>query len=442
MLYLPASRERGRHGGIVLPLVTVSLLGIMGVTAIVLDGGVLQVQLRRCRAAADAAALAAAIDLYCNWTANQGSDPLGLAATSAQSTASDNGMTDGVGGVSVTVNIPPVSGPCAGLPGYAEVIITLQQTRYFSKLFGSGNLTVTARAVARGTKIPRGNGLIVMRPSETTLSNTGAANLVVSNGNIVVNSNEDKGAKISSSGNIQAPEIDFGGKPGYSSPGTGNFIGTLLNNQPPAPDPLANLSPPPVQFPIYNNVNISSLPTLFSGVPGFPTVGDPNGWTLPPGTYSNGLTISDNNPNNTYTLQSGIYYFTSGGLNLIGNCNVQSDSSGVMLYLQSGGSLTINGGASVTLTPMLLGDYKNITVYQNSSNNSQASINGQNGGTVSITGTVYLPAAQLTLTGGGGNYAIGSQVIVYQLNCAGSGTFTVLYNTPQVSPNRDLYLVE
>ena len=67
---------------------------------------------------------------------------------------------------------------------------------------------------------------------------------------------------------------------------------------------------------------------------------------------------------------------------------------------------------------------------------------GQTTGSLRISGTIYLPAAKLTLTGSGATYAVGSQVIVYQLVCTGSGNFNVDYNGPQAPPGRQLYLVE
>ena len=102
----------------------------------------------------------------------------------------------------------------------------------------------------------------------------------------------------------------------------------------------------------------------------------------------------------------------------------------------------MTAGGPVTLNPLKTGPYANITMYQDRSNSFQDSITGQTTGSLNITGTVYLPAAKLTLTGSGADYSIGSQYIVYQLVCTGSGNFNVVYNAPLTPPNRDLYLVE
>jgi Flp pilus assembly protein TadG len=432
-----------RRRGVVAPLVALLLVALFGVVALAVDAGLLMADRREAGSAADAAALAAAIDLFTNYQQNQGVDANGTAATSAKDTAKDNGYQDGINGTSVTINIPPASGPYQGLAGYAEVLITVKQQRFFSSVFGGGAIPVSARAVARGTQVPKNNGIIVLDPKDSnTLTTTNTANITVVGGNIIVDSDNASAGSISNSGNITANELDFSGSPGWNTSGSGKFVGTILSKQTPTPDPLASLPPPAEPSPSYNNVNISNLPTVNGSVPGWPTPGDPNGWTLPAGTYDNGIQISDNNPAHTYTLQSGLYYFDGGGLSLTANANIKSDTGGVCLYFHSGGGLSITAGGSVTLAPLQSGTYKNITIYEDRNNTSQDSITGQSTGSLNISGTVYTPAAKFTLTGAGGNYAIGSQYIVYQLVVTGSGNFNVLYNGPQLAPNRYLYLVE
>jgi hypothetical protein len=362
---------------------------------------------------------------------------------SAQATAKDNGFADGVNGVTVTVNIPPQSGPYQGLAGYAEAIVRMQQQRFFSNLFGRGNLPVVARAVGRGTKRPKSNGIIVLSPKGSNqLATSNTANIIVNGGNIIVDSTDPKGATISNAGNIQSDNFYFTGSPGYYSSGSGQFIGTITSSQAATPDPLINLPPPDQPVASYSNVNISGLPTANGNVPGFPTPGDPNGWTLPPGTYNNGIHISDNIASHTYTLQTGIYYFTGGGLTLSGNAAIIGDPNGVLLYFNNGGGLNITAGGPVTLSPLQSGPYANITIYEARGNTSQNSITGQATGSLNITGTVYLPSAKITVTGSGGNYAVGSQYIVYQMTATGSGNININCSIPNIPPNRNLYLVE
>src|SRR5689334_18905587 len=80
--------------GVTLPVVVLSLLGLVGVVAIAIDGGVLLDKRRQVQVASDAAALAAAIDLFTHYPADKGADPRGTARQSALTTAAANGFTD------------------------------------------------------------------------------------------------------------------------------------------------------------------------------------------------------------------------------------------------------------------------------------------------------------------------------------------------------------
>src|SRR5438093_8739140 len=60
----PGSLAVRTRRGTVLVLVTLSLIGVLGIVALVLDGGLLQDNRRRAQAAADAAALAGAVELF------------------------------------------------------------------------------------------------------------------------------------------------------------------------------------------------------------------------------------------------------------------------------------------------------------------------------------------------------------------------------------------
>ena len=122
----------------VLAQIALSFSLIMAVLALLLDGGILLTERRHAQATADAAALAAASDMF----ANNGAT--GTASASALGVASANGYTNDGTTSKVTVNIPPLSGTFVGKAGYAEVIVTWYQKRGFSAVLGSGTLPVGA----------------------------------------------------------------------------------------------------------------------------------------------------------------------------------------------------------------------------------------------------------------------------------------------------------
>src|SRR5438105_3344121 len=151
----PVSFARaGKRRGAVAVLVAMLLTVIVGVLAIALDGGLLLDNKRQVQAAADAAALAAGTKLFVNYPAIVASnytnfDPNKDGETAAKASASANGFPNG-STATVTVNIPPATGPFTGKVGYAEVTITYNQPRYFSTIWGGSTIPVSARSVARG----------------------------------------------------------------------------------------------------------------------------------------------------------------------------------------------------------------------------------------------------------------------------------------------------
>src|SRR5262249_33279751 len=148
-----------------------------GVAAIALDGGMALTERRRAQDVADAAALAAASDLFAHYQTNLGQDVNGTAAASALSIAKANGYSnDGTRSI-VTGRVSPaphvqgdrtITDSSGNLkPGYAEVTVQYNEPRFFSGLWGQGTIPITARAVARGTWSVVVDGILVLDPSSS-----------------------------------------------------------------------------------------------------------------------------------------------------------------------------------------------------------------------------------------------------------------------------------
>src|SRR5262245_57644045 len=182
-------RSSTRRRGISLVLVVVSLVSIVGVLALSLEGGLLLTERRNAQATADSAALAAAADMYYLWYQNGGADPGGTARQAAFTTASYNGYTNDGTLTTVTVNIPPLTGDYIGKPGYAEVTVEYYHTRGFSSIFGTDRVPVRARAVAVGMPKAGEFGILVLDPAMKSAFNVGGgAKIEVQNVPIIVNS--------------------------------------------------------------------------------------------------------------------------------------------------------------------------------------------------------------------------------------------------------------
>ena len=129
-----ATYERGQ----VLVIFALSLTALIMFAALAFDTGTLLLGRRDQQDAADAAALAGAFFLPGN---------AGQAQTAARSIATANGFSNG-GDVSVTVNIPPTSGPHSGQSGAVEVVIGNNRPSIFAGILGVAGWDVSARAVA------------------------------------------------------------------------------------------------------------------------------------------------------------------------------------------------------------------------------------------------------------------------------------------------------
>ncbi len=114
-----ARTANDRHGerGQILPLLGFGTITLLGIVALVVDIGSWQNQHRLEQSAADAAAIAGAVQQ--NYPAL--ASATALPATVAKAAAAQNGFTDGVGGVDVLVNTAPTPAPDSHASGFLSL---------------------------------------------------------------------------------------------------------------------------------------------------------------------------------------------------------------------------------------------------------------------------------------------------------------------------------
>jgi hypothetical protein len=275
--------------------------------------------------------------------------------------------------------------------------VTYNHPRYFSGIFGSGTIPITARAVARIT-ITNKASVIVLDPSVAgalTLTGSGKIN---AESNIQVNSS-NSGAVNASNGAFATGQINITGN--YSIPNWATW-NTFFSKkpsvgQPSTTDPLASLAAPPST----------------GNQKGSVTTGNGQWANLTSGVYDS---LSINYPG--ATLAPGTYYIKSGGLSIANGATVTG--SGVMFYLNSSAkapytnySANLGGGAVITLSPPTSGTYADILFFQD--RNNTRTVNIANGSTTKISGTIYAPSAEISIAGGTQNSQYGSQFISKRL---------------------------
>jgi len=346
-------------------LVALSLPLLLGFIGIATDVGALFKDKRTLQTAADAAAIAGALNY------NPGNP--GTSVTAAQNAAAANGFTNGVNGVVVTTPQTPTwpASNYLGQPGYVEVTITKPESTIFLALFGYPSVTVLARAVAT-TNGPGGGTIYALAPSGPgALSVTGSLN--VQGGGIVVDSNDDNAMTVT--GSVNASSI---GIVGGCSTCAGVTTPAAIPGIIPYSDPLSFLT----------QVSAGGSCTSTFNATGGTVV-------LFPGCYA---TFNETGAN--VTLSPGTYVINTTTASLVGGT---LSGTGVTFFINSG-SLVINS-ATMNLSAPIGGNLNGILFQQSNLDTNDASIIGN--ASSNLQGFFYFPNNALQLTGNFGTLYAG-----------------------------------
>lgn len=421
---------RARRGTVVV-VAAVSMVTLLSFVALSLDGGLLLDKRRQAQSASDAAALAGAGDLYERWfslaPSLRGSDPNGTARAAALAAAEAHGYKNGVSGCTVTVNIPPLSGPFVGQFGHVEVIVQQTQQRFFSNVFGASAVPYGSRSVSRGKRSSINDAILCLDPDNKGALNAGGGGTVsIIGAPVQVNSNHAEAMIANGGGTMIADKFLVGGSPGWSTPGGGSFTGPITPNSEPIPDPLAYLPvPDPSTMTVQSDKKLSQSGNKTSN--------------LKPGVYVGGIQATGG----TLNLDPGVYYMQGGGFSISGQANVYG--SGVMIYnapTSNSDVVSLAGGGNIVLSPMMSGPYQGVLLFQDRNSTNTVSVSGSSSGTFTITGAFYTANGMLSVTGNGVQQTLGSQYISSTLQLGGNGSFNCTW-TPDLTPGkRELFLVE
>jgi hypothetical protein len=379
------SREQS---GQVLVGVALAMVAIMGFAGLAMDMGTLRYQKRLEQTAADAAAIAGALNLGSSFG---GVVAGGQAAASADAFTDNNnaggctGQGVAIGCISIAINNPPLYGPHTADSKYVEAIVSAVQPTFFMNIFGVSKELVVARAVATDVSGggPYSGCLYALGPPSSSIEGVNI------NGNATLNAPtcgiNDNG-NFNTKGNaltVNAGSFGVSGDPNQSGPG-GHVTCT---------DPQATC-------PVYG-VPASADPLSYLTPPTQPAAGTVSGSTYSPGTY-NGISLTGST---NVTFSPGIYYMT-GDFTCHGTPTIQG--TGVMFYFTNGATWNCSGNDTVNLSAPTSGTYQGILLYQDPADTSGPTIGGNVGST--FAGTVYFPKSQITFFGNSSSVSIGMAV--------------------------------
>ena len=393
--------ERGQAIVLIALAMSVLLLGV----GIAIDTGQLYAGRRAVQNAADSAAWAGAVVIQTAGSAN------GFTAAT-RSAAEDAAVADALrNGYTITtsdVNTPPTTGTFREDPGFVEVNITTNVTTTFFP----GPRSVTVRAVAGATRSGSGNAVHILNGGNvaSTLDLTGAGRLDVTGGDIRVNSTASASIRIASGGITTGTwATRAAGSPGTSAGDAGQVVPAVVASQAAAADPFLTL-PGPTTTALWGAA-YGTAPAVLVEQGAIDR--NNNNSPLSPGIYTGGIRIRGTS---NVTLNPGIYVIRGGsgavdyGFTVEGSAqvNMASATAGVLIFntystfpatpgTTNCGQINVDTTGAVTLRPATAGSYAGIVIYQDRQCTTADFARLAGTGAQSITGTIYVPSAELRI---------------------------------------------
>ncbi len=398
------STERGQ----VLILIVFLILGLVGVIGLVVDGGGAFAEQRRAQNAADAAALAGALERVNNNSSGW--------VNAVYASAAQNGYNnDGVSNI-VEVYSPPISGPDSGNIEYIQVRVTSNLRTYFASVIGMSQITIAAEAVSR-TKTPEympmlgGAAIVSLAPSSDCDNQKsfwvhGEATLAMSGGGIFINSNDPNCALIvEGEGSIRINDhhpIQVVGGASIQKP-------KLVTPYPPITGAQAIPYPPPFYMPKVGCGNKQAAISL-------------DGHSMTPGNWDDVFP-----PPGVDTLAGGVYCLNN---DFIVGDNSELAGSGVVFKIEHGkvkfaGSAKLNLAAPPAGAPSASGGLGGLLLYQPIDNTNDLVLNASEGS--SLRGAILAPGAIVRIKGNDSNYGFRSQIVGYRIEVDGDSNVIITY---------------
>lgn len=398
---LRADQDTPAPRGQALIFIVFAIIGLVGITALAVDGGNAYNDRRRAQNAADSASLAGALARI-----NGEVWPNSVLTVAAANGYNNNGSSN-----VVEIHSPPISGTYKGNVEYIQVRITSHVRTYFASVVGMRQITNTVESVARSKPSiygPMFNGAAVvsLAPSSDCVNHksfyvTAESTLAISGGGVIVNSNNPTCALIQQAeGSIRIDGnylIQVVGGASVQKP-------KLLTPYPPTTNAGPMPYPPPIFMPKVGCGNKEAEILL-------------DGHTLSSGNWGG----DDFPPPDVTTLESGVYCL-DGDFVLLGNRPLSGKN--VLIYVKRG-AVHLSGGSVIDLSAPQTGKYKGLLMYQPLENHNPMVLNAAEGS--AIRGSILAPGADVKIKGNDSKYGFHSQIIGYTIVTDGTSNVIIRY---------------
>lgn len=385
--------------GQVLILIMLAAVVLFAFAGLAIDGSAVFSDKRNAQNAADTSAMAAALAKL------RGQSYSSAAFNRATSNGYNNNGTTNI----VSVYNPPIDGKYAGNGEYIQVKITSHVKTYFARVIGRNQVTNRVEAVTHAvpgyiSSLYAGSAVVGLDPSGCkAVFFNGNANMTLTGGGIYVNSTCDPNAFANQSGSpgiLTTPCLQTVGLAQYT-------YGKVINTQ--AGCPKAGV--PPIAAPPLPKITCGTLQAKIQ----------PDNITLSPGNWVGAFP-----PNGITYLQPGTYCVSGGNFQINGGSTLIGH--GVTIYMIDG-FVKWNGGANVQLDAPTSGEFAGLLLYLPPTNTNPVVVNGN--GDSHVVGTIYAPASEVSVEGGGGATGLECQIIGYHVSLSGSSETKISFNPNQ-----------
>jgi hypothetical protein len=377
----------------VLAALTAPLL--LAMAGLAVEGGMAYFKRAKMQSVADAAAYSAAAAFRAGAGVEGAKLEARAIAASLGYLPSDGGLID------VVVNSPPASGPNRTNPQATEVILSFQQDPLLTKVFRSDPYTIRARGVSiLNAPPPDPACVLTLDPAGASALHLGGGPRVAVNGcDVIVNSSSASAVTGNGNGALTAQRLDIMGGVDLRGNVTVPPRRTITA---PVADPYASLPVPPT-----SGCNRTSPPSVSNPVPD--------------GVYCGGLSLK----NGSFVL-SGTYIVIGGDFDVGANANVTG--SGVTIITIPDGSARsrpqIAANARIRISAPTSGPYAGVAFFATGGTAAAPdSVKWNGASNIDVTGAIYMPHTNLTLSGNVSSQdAVCTQIVAWSVAFQGDAT--------------------
>jgi hypothetical protein len=314
-------------------------------------------------------------------------------------------------GLEVTAHVASINGGYSVTMSAAGSIKTM-----IMGVMGHSKIDISTRSVASITSDGLGCVLALNRSASGAVTGQGSTSVVLNGCSIYSNSDSPSSMVMGGSAKLTTQFVGVAG--GVS--GVANIVATdgIRTSIAPLVDPYAN-----VAFPAFSGCT----ETKFSAK---------STMTIDPGVYCNGMNF---NAGADVTLNPGIYYVDGGSFSVSGGSTITGTGVTIVLTSSSGNDwpkVTINGSATVNLTPPATGPTAGIVMFGDRRIPVGTAFKFDGGASQYLGGAIYVPTGDVTYAGGASTSTSCTKIIADTIKFTGNSNLAIncnMYNTKPFS---------